>query len=383
MRESATDWLNPAETLGKSSLLPGTPRARLGCMTGPMRVVVVCALGLSLATPGAAAPHPVSALPTVTIQDGQPQAPPLVRIASDLRVYAEPHVTRIPLRMATRGRLVRVLEQQGEWTRIEFDTPVSGRFDGWVHGFSTELPEEDLGRVLLGGAPRFIDRQWAHVELARSWVAELGTEVQQNIPLYQGRKLIRLPYARLEQRMGVAGAAGVTLRGNLGVAARVAIVSRERPVDSVSVAVPNPVPAGPVAYTSAQGPTLMRRDVNLDMSGVYTWSTPNVVRIRLVAGPTLCRVTQEVVSDATYSQVASATSNVVRITGVETARVTTTVPGFHAGLDLAFFPSRHLGAGITLRYARAVGTFEEPLDHVRVDVQPDSPGVALGLRLRF
>ena len=60
------------------------------------------------------------------------QRPPQGVITVDAPVYVLPDATRTPLRTLSAGMNVRILEQKGDWTRVEFNDPQYGSRVGYV-----------------------------------------------------------------------------------------------------------------------------------------------------------------------------------------------------------------------------------------------------------
>jgi hypothetical protein len=108
-------------------------------------------------------------------------------------------------------------------------------------------------------------------------------------------------------------------------------------------------------------------------------------RVRLFAGPTYFRYEADMVSDITYSQVATAFSrtNLVMITNYDAVKTEGTGWGFHVGGDVSYFFSRVAGIGAFARYSAGKVSIAEPLSETSPDITVGGFQTGGGLRLRF
>ena len=101
---------------------------------------------LGFGRPRSFAPPPPRTGPTA---DAAPQLPPAPSpdrlpggiIAEAAPVFALPDSTRTPLRTLDAGTIVRIVEQKGEWIRVEFNDRQWGRRIGYVHRKFVQLQE--------------------------------------------------------------------------------------------------------------------------------------------------------------------------------------------------------------------------------------------------
>jgi hypothetical protein len=86
-----------------------------------------------------------------------------------------------------------------------------------------------------------------------------------------------------------------------------------------------------------------------------------------------------------YNQVASPLVGVnsVTITSHTDKEVSGSAVGFHVGGDSAWFFTRNVGVGGTVRFNRGTIAIAEPLSGQNADLKVGHTGVGGGLRLRF
>ena len=111
------------------------------------------------------------------------------------------------------------------------------------------------------------------------------------------------------------------------------------------------------------------------------WIPVSGVRVKILVfgGPSVFRVTQDVVSDVTLND--PPPYNALSVTGVTTARLQATNVGFHLGGDVAYFFSNVMGVGAGARYSRATIAFKG--DSAVTDGAAGAMQILAGLRFRF
>lgn len=129
---------------------------------------------------------------------------------------------------------------------------------------------------------------------------------------------------------------------------------------------------------------LTREDRALDVSLIYIARTPDAWRVRLFAGPTWFRVRQQMVSNIIYDQVYNLLGfNAIDIDRYESAAREGTAWGLHAGVDVGYFFSRHVGVGGVVRFNRGTVTVDDPLSGEEAELKAGHVTVGGGLRVRF
>jgi hypothetical protein len=136
--------------------------------------------------------------------------------------------------------------------------------------------------------------------------------------------------------------------------------------------------------TSTTSSRLERRDRALDFSLIYLPRTPDAVKVRLFGGPTYFWVRQQMVSLINYEQEYTFGGlNLVDITTFEQEEPTGSVWGFHAGADVAWFFSRHVGVGGVVRLNVGTADVDDPLSGESAELKVGRATVGGGLRVRF
>ena len=164
-----------------------------------------------------------------------------------------------------------------------------------------------------------------------------------------------------------------------GLAAGVSL-SRFRKSDDSTVAaqVPHPFFFNRARTVSGTAPALTRVENAINLKAAATISAGAALRLTLSGGPTLFKITQDLVDDITINQTYpydSATFNKAVVTNHSASGW-----GFNAGVDLTYLVTPHMGAGIAVGIARGkldVGT--DPAAALTLD----AGGIRVGGGLRF
>jgi hypothetical protein len=234
--------------------------------------------------------------------------------------------------------------------------------------------------VLSPAIPAQADRGWIGVDIGRLQPSEPA-----HILYGHTVGVVVVWYPELSESVaGVRVSGGVRLRGGFGVAGGFNTFSRSRQADTF-VNIPSPYVPGLWGDDSALSPFLERRDRAIDFSGVYTTPSADAIRVRLLAGPTYFSVTENMIAAVGYTQAASAAPpvNVVHITSFTVQEVSASTLGFHVGIDVSGFFSRHVGVGGTVRFSRGRVAVRDPLTSEEVEMKVGQPELGAGLRLRF
>ena len=116
----------------------------------------------------------------------------------------------------------------------------------------------------------------------------------------------------------------------------------------------------------------------------FAWRVPIVDRVdlSLFLGPSLYNVTQGVVTNVTVREAGGPPFASVQVDTVQAGEHRRNAVGGHAGFDLTFMPTRHLGVGLTARYA--IADIDLPAAGTgRLRLRVGGPEVGAGIRLRF
>ena len=125
---------------------------------------------------------------------------------------------------------------------------------------------------------------------------------------------------------------------------------------------------------------LNREELAGHLQARFVWSFTPRVRASAFGGPSVFRVTQDIVTNFSYGE--SYPYDVATFAGATTATSKKTGIGYNAGGDVTVFVTRRIGAGLSVTFARA--TLKVPTAGGRtVDVDAGGVQVGGGLRLRF
>jgi len=75
-------------------------------------------------------------------------------VVADAPIYLDAAVGLTPLRVAARGTLLKILQQQGDWLQVEFNDPQWGLRVGWVQRSLVQVSSPDLRPMDLSVTPQ-------------------------------------------------------------------------------------------------------------------------------------------------------------------------------------------------------------------------------------
>jgi len=338
---------------------------------------------------------------SVTASAQQPGGRITAVTAASSPVFILPDAERTPLRTLPPGTRLRVLREQGDWLRVEFDDPWWGPRVGYVEKTLVEMTEEieparprDAAPMQPGPAPQVPsgqapdpDRVWIDVN---GGVAVAGEREYSAARVRQidGRDATFQVDYHLPAGPVFEVGAGVMVARQVGVGATFGGAMHED-VAAVSIDIPHPILAG--ANAGAEGETareIRRRENSLHIHGALVSQPSPELRTRLFGGPTYFRVEQDVVHDILYDQqfLPFEPAHEVEITSAPIVRIPydqATGWGFHVGADASWFFRRGLGIGGFGRYSKGVVEVQDPLTGGAEDLDVGGFQLGAGLRVTF
>jgi len=153
----------------------------------------------------------------------------------------------------------------------------------------------------------------------------------------------------------------------------------------LGVQIPSPAFFNAFASDSDSSGTMRRRERSVDMSVTWTFIDGHPWRLKVSAGPTIFRLSQEMVQAIAYSQAfgVSTPTNVVDITGHDVTTTRASGVGGHVAVDFSYFFSPRMGVGVVARGNLGRVTIDEPLTGVAVRPAVGGLQIGTGLRIRF
>jgi hypothetical protein len=316
-------------------------------------------------------------------------------------VYVLPDAERTPLRTLPPGTRLRVLREQGDWLRVEFDDPWWGPRVGYIERKLVEITEDDeparprdaapiqptpAPKRRARPAPR-LDRVWIDVN---GGVAMAGERDYSAVGIRQinGQDATFQADYHLPAGPVFEVGGGVLITGMVGVGATLA-GSVQEDTAALTIDIPHPILAG--ANAGAEGETsreLRRRESSLHIHGTIVSQPSPELRTRVFAGPTYFRLEQDVVQTIVYSQnfLPFEPAHEVEITSASILRIPydeATGWGFHVGADAAWFFTRGLGLGGFGRYSRGTIEIQDPLTGGAMELVVGGFQAGAGLRVKF
>jgi hypothetical protein len=194
-------------------------------------------------------------------------------------------------------------------------------------------------------------------------------------------------YPTLPNLKGVDFNAGFRLPGGAGKPIGIGVhfdnINYQQIAD-LGVRIPHPFFFNRPGAAAGISDVLTRKDRSLDIQATFIPPTPAEWNVRLFGGPSYIHMEEERVGAILYSQVATIFgTNFVAITSAPVETVDGSAWGLNAGADVAFFFSRYVGVGGTLRLTRGTVTLVDPLSNVEMDRDASHVIYGAGVRFRY
>jgi hypothetical protein len=350
---------------------------------------------------------PVVALAALLGSAGDAASQPGVRrltaiTAASAPVFVLPDATRTPLRVLTPGTRLRVLRDQGEWLRVEFDDPRWGPRIGYIERKHVEMAEPEAEtppptrRPDAPGAtpapprqrtPARLQRVWVDANAGVEWAGEADYSVVATRLLNGQDATFQADYHLPAGFMFDMGG-GVLITRTIGLGVSFASSRHDDPA-SLAIDIPHPILTGPNATDSDTSDRSLRRsETTLHIHGAYVTPRRDRLEMRVYGGPSYFRIQQDAIEDIRYSQqfLPFDPVNEVDITGEAVSRILyddATGWGFHAGIDIGWFYTPALGVGFAGRYSRGQVEVLDPLGGDRVELVVGGFQLGAGVRVRF
>jgi hypothetical protein len=159
---------------------------------------------------------------------------------------------------------------------------------------------------------------------------------------------------------------GVRLWHDVGVAVTFTRGRRDGESD-VSGSIPHPFFFNRPRTLEAGGPLLTRTETALHIGVMWSRRLTRRMTVAAFAGPSVMAVDEEMITGVVISETYPYTE--VRLSRATTARRNQSAMGVHAGGDVVFALSRHLGVASGARYSQATVTLESAANqHADVDL---------------
>jgi hypothetical protein len=309
-------------------------------------------------------------------------------------IYVVADAKRTPLRTAAVGTSLRVLEDNGEWLRVEFQDPQFGRRVGYVIATNVRVSQPnqqpmDLSITPAPGAPRqpaaaALDEQ-APVQprrprpstitprVARGWVdvnfgmANAGQQDYSSaydFTVFRETARFQADYhLPVGAEFDFGGGFMFTPTVGLGVSCA---GTAHQDKTALSIRIPHPMFANTFAADTGRTESKQMRSEGSANIQLVVAQTVGHTAVRLYGGPSFFRVQQDAVEDIIYDQAFLFFSpvNAVNITGFngeQIAYADATGWGFHVGGDVSWFFTRIVGVGGFAKFSRGTVNIIEPL----------------------
>jgi hypothetical protein len=315
-------------------------------------------------------------------------------------VFVLPDATRTPLRTLPPGTRVKVLQERGDWYRVEFPDQQWGPRVGYVQRKHVELAEPETDTLEtqppVRPAPPDTPRTRKRKRQTRAWVeANVAVAVagERDYSSIATRTLNGQPATfqadyHLPEGLAFDLGAGVMVTRQVGVGVTLGGTRHEDPA-ALAIAIPHPILLD--APASAMGETkdeLRRSEGSLHIHADFVSALSDTLQVRVFGGPTYFRLQQDAVQDIRYDQqfVPFEPAHQVDITSSAVQRIRyadATGWGFHVGVDVASYLGPGIGVGVFGRYSRGTIDTREPLTGTDAEFDVGGFQGGGGLRIRF
>jgi len=336
--------------------------------------------------------------------------------AVNTSVFIAPDATKTPLRVASAGTTFVVLEEAGEWTKVQFQDPQWGRRVGYVVTRDLRVHRAALAPMDLSvkpdgatpppsvetvplatsspaplptsakaSAPHRFERGWIDVNFGVAVAASKTFTTTVATPLFQETRTAQVTYHNPTGAEFDFGG-GYMITPGVGVGISFTGTAHQ---DEAQLYINVPHPARFNTFASSTKPTdakLQRVEGGVNLQLMLVAPVSSRTKVRLFLGPTYFRVQQDMVGSIAYDQafLVFLPVNTVDITTYEKKdKVEGTGWGFHVGGDVSFFFTRVVGIGGFARFSRATVSLDDPLSGLPVDVKVGGFQTGGGLRLKF
>jgi Legionella pneumophila major outer membrane protein precursor len=337
--------------------------------------------------------------------------------AVDTPVFIAPDATKTPLRVASAGTSFVVLEDAGEWTKVQFQDPQWGRRVGYVATKNLRVHRAALAPMDLSVKPEAatpalpvetaplatppppsptpakstpssgthgFERGWIDINFGVAVAASKTFTTTLTTPLFQETRTEQASYRNPTGAEFDFGG-GYMITPGVGVGISFTGTAHQ---DEAQLYINVPHPTRFDAFASSTKPTdakLQRAEGGVNLQLMLVAPVSPRAKVRLFLGPTYFRVQQDMVGTIAYDQafLVFLPVNAVDITTYENDKVEGTGWGFHVGGDVSYYFTRVVGIGGFARFSRATVSLDDPLSGLPVDVKAGGFQAGGGLRLKF
>jgi hypothetical protein len=323
--------------------------------------------------------------------------------ATSAPVFVLPDATRTPLRVLAPGTRLRVLREQGDWLRVEFEDPRWGRRVGYIERKNIDMsgpeaepaPAQPKPRTPTAAPPptpkpaRTVRpaHAWVDVNIGVALAVEDSYSSTATRPLNGQPATFQADY-HLPPGIAFDVGGGVMVTRLIGVGVTFTSTTQDDPAD-LSIDIPHPILSNANATdTGSTDRDLKRSEGSLHIHGVWVTQTSATTQLRVFGGPTYFRVRQDAVEDIRYDEEFLPFEPVheVEITDAVIQRISADDAngwGFHVGADFASFVTPVVGFGVVVRYSHGTVEVIDPLSSLDADLDVGGFQAGAGVRVRF
>ena len=206
---------------------------------------------------------------------------------------------------------------------------------------------------------------------------------QTEFTLYGEKGIFEVPHA-IRSGGSIEASGGVRIWKALSVGLAHTLESKHTRDVTVSALVPHPLILNRHRALSGTAAGLEHRERALHVQASLRFPVTVDFDMTLFAGPTFFKVESEIVESITSTET-GATPPTVELGGVARSQESHRITGFHLGFDTAYMFTRHVGAGLMVRYSTGSADLTLPQGSVGPAVEVGAGGfeIGTGVRIRF
>jgi hypothetical protein len=318
-------------------------------------------------------------------------------VMEDAPIYVLPDTTRVPLRVVAVNTLLRVVEDAGEWYRVEFQDPQYGIRTGYIQAKQVRVERPELKPMELSVTKPAPSTDPVNLQAGANTEPKVAAQLRDDKPAASASSR-RRTWVDVNFGLAMSGADDSIFTFSTLLIDRAAFYGKPSrgaefdfgggymfsPVIGVGASVSGTahrdivgLGAGIGSTVLASGSTdkLTRTEGSVNFHAMMVPFESANLRVRLFGGPTYFRYEADMVYDFSFSQ-----SSVTRY---QIAKSDGTGWCLHVGGDATYFFSRVAGLGGFARYSRGTVSILEPLSEELQDMTLGGFQTGGGLRLRF
>ena len=313
-----------------------------------------------------------------------------VRVVADRTlIWSSPSGVSVILNQASKDTVLDVVRRVNDWYEVVLPPASSGSVVGYVLASQVTIASTGPPSARAAAAARrAVPPPPARTSERTSFLNLSGAYQQGGTVLTRRSTAFAASYAEpgsIDGTYGRSAAWKIDVLGGQAVSHHVGVglgISYQRRDRSATIAaqVPHPFFFGQLRPATFETSPLRQAEFAVHIPVVWMPTLAGRAKVLLFGGPSVFRVTQDVVSDLSLSE--TYPYDQVTVTGSTQTELSTTVFGFHAGADVAYMFTPAVGLGGGARYSSGQLELRDDADATSRG-RPGGLEVSAGVRFRF